>query len=211
MGLYQRHVVPRLVNRACGSRALVSWRRRACEGLSGEVVDIGFGTGHNVPYYPAEVTLVHAVEPAALAWRLARARVAASRVKVHHVGLDGGALPLGDASCDAALITFTLCTVPDPARVLGEVARVLRPGGRLHLLEHGLAPDARVARWQRRLDGIEQRLADGCHLTRDPRALLAAAGFVELSLEQAYAPGPKPWGYLTLVVATAPPPLVGPA
>ena len=141
MGVYRDHVVPRLVDVACGATGFDRWRARATEGLTGRVVEVGFGSGLNVPHYPPEVDVVLAVEPAAVARRLAEQRVAGCPVPVEHVGLDGQQLPLDDASCDAALFTFTLCTVPDPALALSEVHRVLRPGGTVHFLEHGLSPD----------------------------------------------------------------------
>jgi SAM-dependent methyltransferase len=204
MGLYREHVVPRLVNLACGTAGFNRWRARATEGLSGTVVEIGFGSGLNLPHYPPEVDLVLAVEPARLARRLARRRIEESVLPVEHVGLDGQKIPLADASCDAALCTFTLCTVPDPARALAEVRRVLRPGGTVHFLEHGLSPDPGVARWQHRLDPLQQRLADGCHLTRDATTLVTDAGFEFRITEQQYVQGPKPWSWLTLGVAATP-------
>ncbi len=204
MGLYREHVVPRLVDLACGTAGLDSWRARTTEGLSGTVVEIGFGSGLNVPHYPPAVDVVLAVEPARVARRLARRRIEASAVTVEHVGLDGQGIPLADESCDAALCTFTLCTVPDPARALTEVRRVLRPGGTVHFLEHGLSPDPGVARWQHRLDPLQRRLADGCHLTRDPTTLLVDAGFEVRRSEQQYVQGPKPWSWLTVGIAATP-------
>ena len=198
MGFYQRAVVPRVVNWACSLPLMSRWRVIACAGLSGDVVEIGFGTGLNVPHYPVTVTRVFAVEPSDASFALAAGRLGASRVPVERVGLDGHALALADESCDAALITFTLCTVEDPAQVLAEVRRVLRPGASLHFLEHGVAPVARVARWQRWLDPIEQVVADGCHLTRDAPALVRAAGFEIVELEQGFASGPKPWSYFSV-------------
>jgi ubiquinone/menaquinone biosynthesis C-methylase UbiE len=175
---------------------------KATENLTGTVVEIGFGGGHNVPFYPLAVTAVYAVEPSALAWRLARARVRSTSIPVTRVGLVGEAIPLDDDSCDHALVTFTLCTVRDPAAVLAEVVRVVRPGGTLHFLEHGLAPAAGVAAWQRRLDPLQQRLFDGCHLTRDIRALVAAAGLEVIWSESSFARGPQPWSYLSVGVAS---------
>ena len=128
----------------------------------------------------------------------------AATVRVEHVGLDGQDIPLEDASCDAALFTFTLCTVPDPTRTLFEVRRVLRPGGAIHFLEHGLSPDPGVAKWQRRLEPVQRRVADGCHLTRDASSLVREAGFVMRRNEQRYVRGPKPWCWLTLGAATKP-------
>ena len=198
MGLYQREVVPRVVNWACSLPLMHPWREKVCAGLSGDVVEIGFGTGLNVPHYPIAVTRVFAVEPSDVSFDLAASRINASRVSIERVGLDGHSLALADGSCDAALVTFTLCTVEDPARVLAEVRRVLRPGASLHFLEHGVAPSARVARWQRWLDPIEQVVADGCHLTRDTPALVRAAGFEIVELEQGFATGPKPWSYFSV-------------
>ena len=204
MGLYREHVVPRLVELTCGAKGIDRFRQAAMEGLEGRVLEIGFGSGLNVPHYPAAVTEVLAVEPAATARRIAEARIAAATVPVIHVGLDGQAIDLPDASCEAALCTFSLCTIPDPGRALGEVARILVPGGRIHVLEHGRSPDPGVARWQQRIDPIERRIADGCHLSRDPVALLEDSGFSIERLEQRYVSGPKPWSYFTMAVAATP-------
>src|SRR6185437_3412146 len=135
VGLYREHVVPRLVDLACGAKGFDRWRARAAQGLGGTVVEIGFGSGLNVPHYPPDVDVVLAVEPAGVARRLAARRVQASSVPFEHVGLDGQQIPLEDGSCDAALCTFTLCTVPDPDRALAEFHRILRPGGAVHFLE----------------------------------------------------------------------------
>jgi SAM-dependent methyltransferase len=205
MGLYREHVVPRLVDVACGSAGFDRWRAKAVQGLAGRVVEVGFGSGRNVPHYPPEVEVVLAIEPAAVGRRLAERRIRVARVPIEHVGLDGQEIPLGDASCDAALFTFTLCTVPDPAQALAEAHRVLRPGGTVHFLEHGLSPEPGVAAWQHRLDPLQRRLADGCHLTRDAPSLVEGAGFVMQRNEQRYARGPKPWCWLTVGVAAKPP------
>jgi SAM-dependent methyltransferase len=189
MGCYRQRVLPRIVNASCGLRRLEPLRRRVCAGLTGDVVEIGFGSGHNVPFYPAAVTRVAAVEPSDLSWRLAGERVRASRVPVRRAGLDGQRLPLDDGSCDAALSTWTLCTIPDAAAALSEVRRVLRPGGELHFLEHGLAPDENVRRWQRRIEPLQERLFGGCHLTRPIVDLLTAAGFTVTELDVFYEPG----------------------
>lgn len=204
MGLYREQVVPRLVDLTCGSAGFDRWRAQAVEGLAGRVVEIGFGSGLNVPHYPPDVDTVLAVEPAVVARRLAERRTAASPVRVEHVGLDGQHIPLDDASCDAALFTFTLCTVPDPEQALSELRRVVRPGGTVHFLEHGLSPEAGVAKWQHRIEPVQRRLADGCHLTRDPTELVGRAGFVMERNEQRYARGPKPWCWITLGVASKP-------
>ncbi|MGH3350187.1 MAG: class I SAM-dependent methyltransferase [Nocardioides sp.] len=200
MGLWETRVVPHIVDRSCGIPQLDPLREQACAGLRGQVVEIGFGSGSNIGRYPASVTEVVAVEPSDVAWRLSAARRAGSSVPVTRVGLDGARLPLADASVDTALVTFSLCTIPDVASALAELRRVLRPGGSIGFAEHGLSPDASVARWQHRLDGLQQRLFGGCHLTRDIPALLESAGFTVERLEQSYLPGPalsRPWGYLS--------------
>ena len=204
VGFYRDQVLPRLVDRTCGVAGMRRWRAAVTEGLGGRVVEIGFGSGLNVEHYPDEVEEVLAVEPAVVARRLAARRIGASRVRVEYVGLDGREIPLEDSSCDAALSTFTLCTVPDPDLVLRELRRVLRPGGRFHFLEHGLSPDPPVARWQRRLDPLQCRFADGCHLTRDMPVLVGEAGFSLERTEQRYTKGPKSWSWFTVGVATNP-------
>jgi SAM-dependent methyltransferase len=173
-------------------------------GLTGRVVEIGFGSGLNVDLYPAGVELVLAVEPAPVARRLAEQRIARSTIPIEHVGLDGHAIPLDDESCDSALSTFTLCTIPDVRLALGELGRVMRPGARLHFLEHGLSPDPGIAGWQRRLEPLQRRLADGCHLTRDPVALIRDAGFTLERVDQRYAEGPKPWTWFSAGTAMKP-------
>jgi len=195
-------VVPRLVDACAGGKPTRDARRLACRGLAGDVVEVGFGSGLNLPYLPGEVTRLRAVDPSELGTQLARRRLEASPVPVEFAGLDGQALPFPDGDADAVLMTFTLCTIPDPAAALGEIRRVLRPGGRLHFVEHGRAPDAGVRRWQRRLEPLQRRLVGGCHLTRDAPALLDGAGFSVDLLDQRYLPGePRPWAYVTTGVA----------
>ena len=202
MGFYERHVLPRLVDLTCGSAALLPIRSWACEGLTGHVIEIGFGSGTNVAAYPAAVTQVTAIEPSDTAWDLAADNVRRSRVPITRAGLDAGRLPFADNTFDTALSTFTLCTVPDLDMALAELRRVLTPDGSLHFLEHGLAPDENVRRWQRRLDPLEQRLAGGCHLTRDISSEITSAGLTLTANKQFYGARPKSFGALTVGVAS---------
>ena len=195
MGIYQDRVLPRITNRVMNRRDLLPIRDRVCAGLDGEVLEIGFGSGLNARHYPPAVTRVRAVDPATLGRRLAADRVAASAVRVEYIGLDGQALPLKPASVDHVVSTWTLCTIPDVERALGEVRRVLRPGGSLHFVEHGLSPDARVARWQDRLTPLQRRLAGGCHHNRPIDRLLDGSGLELAGLTTYYLEGPKPLGY----------------
>jgi ubiquinone/menaquinone biosynthesis C-methylase UbiE len=211
MGFYGSQVLPRLIDVACGPRSTGPRRERVCAGLHGRVVEIGFGSGLNVPYYPTscptDVTSVAAVEPSDVAWRLAADRVAASAVPIERVGLDGARLPLDDASCDTALSTWTMCTVPDIEHALAELRRVLKPGGTLHFVEHGLAPesDPKVQRLQHRLDPLQQRLFGGCHLTRRIAELITGAGFVITEVDVFYeSKSPKFLAADTLGVAVSP-------
>ena len=189
MGLYGEQVLPRIINAACGMKAMVPLRERVCEGLEGRVVEIGFGSGLNVPYYPSKVTSVDAVEPADIGWKLAAKRLAEATVPVRRAGLDGQSLPFPDDTYDAALSTWTLCTIPDLATALGEVRRILKPGGVLHFVEHGLAPDESVRRWQHRLEPVQKRLFGGCHLTRPIVDTLQAAGFRITEVDEFYEKG----------------------
>ena len=141
-----------MADRSLSSRPIMGLRRDVCGGLSGRVLEIGFGSGLNVAAYPASVTSVDAVEPSDLGWELSAQRRSGSSVPVERVGLDGQRLEAANATYDAVLSTFTLCTIADVETALAEVRRVLRPGGTLHVLEHGLAPDEGAA-WQRRLNG----------------------------------------------------------
>ncbi|HKE77051.1 MAG TPA: class I SAM-dependent methyltransferase [Acidimicrobiales bacterium] len=197
MGFYSDRVAPRLIDACLGGKAFLPLRERTAAGLSGDVLELGFGSGRNVDAYPDEVRRVLAVDPQPQARRMAAPRVARSRAPISYVELDEGeTLRLDDASVDHALSTFTLCSVADPSVTLGEVRRVLRPGGRLHFLEHGRSPEQRVAKWQDRLTPLQRRFVGGCHLNRPIDRLLADAGFEVTQMRHYYLQAPRPSGYM---------------
>jgi ubiquinone/menaquinone biosynthesis C-methylase UbiE len=206
MGLYQRHLLPRLIQCACGSRVVDRQRRKVVPLAQGEVLEIGFGSGLNLPHYrPGQVDTLWALEPSAEMRALAAPRVAASGLKPRWLDLPGEALPLPDASVDCVVMTYTLCTIPDAGAALAQLKRVLRPGGRLLFCEHGAAPDAAVRRWQDRLDGPWGRIAGGCHLNREVAPLIASAGFRFDELQSGYLPKtPRFAGYNTWGCARVP-------
>lgn len=199
MSLYQRYLLPRLVQCACGSPVVERQRAKVVPQARGEVLEIGFGSGLNLPHYRrGQVSRLWALEPAPEMRALAAGRVAASGLDLHWLDLPGEAVPLPDASVDCVVMTYTLCTIPDAAAALAQVRRVLRPDGRLLFCEHGAAPDAAVRRWQDRLDGLWGRFAGGCHLNRQIDALIGSAGFGFDELQSRYLPKtPRFAGYNT--------------
>jgi ubiquinone/menaquinone biosynthesis C-methylase UbiE len=201
MGFWNDRLLPRLIDRALDNDDVNPLREQAARELAGVVLEVGFGSGLNLPYYGPEVQRLLAVDPALLGRELARARLEARSIPVEFVGLDGQQLPLEDASVDAALSTFTLCTIPDLRRALGELRRVIRPGGRLHFVEHGRSPEPRVARWQDRLTPFWKRIGGGCHLNRAIDRELGEAGFEILKLEHPPMRAPRVAAYLYAGVA----------
>lgn len=202
MGFYTEQVVPRVTDMSLRGKEFSRLRARVAAPLDGEVLEIGFGSGLNVPHYPGAIRRVRAVDPATVGRKLAAERVAASPVPVDYVGLDGEDLPLGDDSVDHVLTTFTLCTIPDVERALTEVTRVLRPGGTFHFLEHGRSPEPRVARWQDRLTPLQRRLGGGCHLNRPIDELVGHMGLRVGEIDNYHLKGPRALGYMYEGTAT---------
>lgn len=203
--VWDDQVVPRLTDLSLRGHEVGEAREIVCQGLHGRVLEIGFGSGLNVRWYPPAVTSVTAVEPSDVGWQLSEKRRARTQIPIERAGLDGQHLDQADASHDCALVTFSLCTIPDPGLALREIRRVVRPGGRLHALEHGSAPDESVRRWQRRLEPLQRAVAGGCHLTRDTPALVEANGWQLDRVESDYMPGPqigRPWTYGYFIVAS---------
>lgn len=197
MGFYNDIILPWCIDVSCGMKALNPQRKRVAAGLHGSVLEVGFGSGLNLRFMPPSVERVLAVEPSERARNIAKKRVAQAHCQVQYVGLDAQRVRLDDASADCALSTFTLCTIPDVESALNEIKRILKPGGRLFVLEHGLAPDAGVARWQARLNGVQRTVAGGCNLNRDIRAVLQRAGFsVDGISAEYFAEMPRTHGYL---------------
>lgn len=206
MGLWSDHLFPRLVARGMRGEAFARLRRETLAPVAGTVLELGFGAGLNLPHYTAGeggVRELLALEPAAVNRRLAATRVAASPFPVRWVGLRGEEIPLDAGAVDVVVSTWTMCTIGDLGAALGEVRRVLKPGGRLVFLEHGLSPDPEVARKQHRWNGVQRRLAAGCNLDRDFRALLECARFSIGALDHPTGlKGPRAVTYLYRGVAT---------
>ena len=207
MGIWSDEVVPRAADLLLDTAEIRHLRKETVGALRGDVLEIGFGSGLNLAFYRPEVRRVLAVEPSTVAARLAARRIASARVPVEIVGSDAQVLGVESSSVDAAVSTFTLCTIPDPSAALQELLRVLRPGGTLRFLEHGLARSASVARWQRRLNPLQRHVAAGCQLDRPIDRLVEEAGFSLGDLRNLWLPGPRvlrPFGYLYLGSATKP-------
>jgi ubiquinone/menaquinone biosynthesis C-methylase UbiE len=195
MSFYAEQVLPRFQDKAMARKSTRPVRARVCEGLQGAVVEIGFGTALNAPYYPSAVTKIVAIEPSQLCMKIAEPRIAKSSVAVEYGGLTGEHLDLPSDEFDAALSTWTLCTIPNLEAALAEIRRVLKPGGSFHFVEHGHAPDEKVARAQARLEPLNKRLAGGCHLTRHISEDIQRAGFDIEKLDTYYFKGePKIFG-----------------
>lgn len=196
MGFYREHILPRIHDRTLNRADVGQIRDRVCAPLRGEVVEIGFGSGLNVAHYPAAVTRVRAIEPSTLARRLAEPRVAAAPVPIEFDGPDGQRLPLPDGSVDCALITLSLCSIPDQDAAARELYRVLVPGGFVAYVEHGASPDPDVARRQRRMNGLNRRVS-GCRLDTAPPTVFRSAGFDLTGERTYYVTGAPRWaGYL---------------
>lgn len=195
MNFYSRQIVPRLIDILLSQRQFDLRRATTEAGLSGTILEIGFGSGLSVRHYPTAVTRVFAVDPSTVGKKLAAGRVALSDAVIEYVGLDGQNLPLPDASVDHALSAWTLCSIPDAERALREIRRVLRPGGTLHFVEHGRSPDPTTARWQDRLTPVQSRLAGGCHLNRKIDEMIASSGLDLIDLRHPVLSGPKVFTY----------------
>ena len=196
MSFYEERVLPRLIDLACGVKPARKQREKIVPRASGDVLEIGFGSGRNLPYYDRKtVRHVWGLEPSAGMRRLAQREVDQSSLDVEMIELPGEEIPLEDHSVDTVLVTYTLCSIADPAPALLGMRRVLKPDGRLLYCEHGKAPDAGVHRWQERLNSGWRRIAGGCNMNRDIPALIEAAGFAIEDDNRMYIPGIRALSY----------------
>ncbi|MBY0278860.1 class I SAM-dependent methyltransferase [Candidatus Binatia bacterium] len=196
MGLYDRLVLPKLLDFAMRQKPISMQRQKVVPEASGRVLEIGIGSGLNLAFYDrGRVTKLWGLEPSEELRRIARERARAAGIEVEFLGLPGEQITLDDASVDTVVTTYTLCTIPGVARALGEMRRVLVPGGAMLFSEHGRAPDADVVRWQDRLDRVWGYVAGGCHLNRPIAELIRDAGFRMSALDSMYVPGPRPFTY----------------
>lgn len=203
MSFYDRHILPHVINLACGMKPIRYQRKKVVPQARGRVLEIGIGSGLNLPFYdPAKVEMLWGLEPADEIRRMAEKAAIASPFPVEFIGLPGETIPLDAGSVDTVVTTYTLCTIPDAVAALREMRRVLKPGGQLLFSEHGRAPDAAVRRWQDRLTPLWKRIGGGCHLNRDIPELLRQGGFALPWLETMYIPGPRPMSFTYWGAAT---------
>ncbi len=202
MNLYDRYLMPRLIDACCGMKAIQDQRAKLIPRAHGKVLEIGIGTGRNLPFYNGrQIESLQGLDPAAQMNAQARRRARQARLEVDLLTLSAETIPADDASYDTVVCTFTLCTIPDPVRALREMRRVLKPDGQLLFCEHGRAPEGSVQRWQDRLTPLWKPIAGGCHLNRDVREMLRAGGFKTVEIAASYLKGPKPMVYVTRGVA----------
>lgn len=200
MGLYSRYILPRVIHFTCGLKPNMRQREKVVPRARGRVLEIGIGSGLNLPYYDsAKVSKVWGLDPSPEMTQMARRIAGSLPFEVEFIGVPGDEIPLEDNSVDTVVVTYTLCTIPDTTPALRQMSRVLRPGGELIFCEHGAAPDASVRRWQDRLNPIWKRLGGGCNLNRPIPTLIEAGGFQIKSLDTMYIPGWRPasfnyWG-----------------
>ena len=202
VSLYSRHVLPRLINFAMSQEEITRLRAAHVPAAYGVVLEVGIGSGLNLPFYAAGVTKVVGVDPSRELLTMALQRAAAAPFSVELLQREATGLPLPDNSVDNAVMTWSLCSISDPAATLGEIRRLLKPDGSLIFVEHGLSPDAAVRKWQNHLTPVWRHVAGGCHLNRNVEHLILAAGFVMTELETGYIRGPRPATYMYRGLAT---------
>lgn len=202
MNVYDKWILPRLTDFAMRNKEATRYRSQLVPRAGGAVLEIGVGSGLNLPFYGPGVERLVALDPSEELLRMARKKAGAASVPIEFLAHTGEEIPLDDGTFDTVVTTWTLCTIPDAGKALSEMKRVLKPGGTLLFVEHGLAPDARVRAWQERLNPLWRRLAGGCNLNRKMDDLIHASGFRIVALDREYAKGPRPMSYIYLGSAT---------
>lgn len=196
MGLYSKHILPLCLDKACGIGPITKQREKVVPFAEGVVLEIGIGSGQNLPHYnPGKVSKIIGVDPDEHIWKRSSARRAACPIDIERIGLSGEDIPLEKNTADSVVVTYSLCTIPDPVKALHEMKRILKPGGKIIFTEHGKAPDAKVHKWQNRIDPLWKKIAGGCHSGRNIPELFRQADLKFESLEQMYIPGPKVLSY----------------
>lgn len=196
MGFYAKHILPFCLDKSCSIGPIEKQRAKIVPFAKGRVLEIGIGSGLNLPHYdPAKVSAVIGVDPDEHIWARSKTRRDAADFEIERIGLSGEDIPMESDSADTVVVTYSLCTIPDPVKALREMRRILKPGGEILFSEHGRAPDTGVAKWQTRIDPIWSKLAGGCHSGRDIPDLFKQAGLETSELNQQYIPGPKVLSY----------------
>ena len=196
MGFYNKHILPRCLDKACGIGPITKQREKIVPLAEGVVLEIGIGSGQNLPHYnPSKVSKIIGVDPDDHIWKRSAERRAVCPITIERIGLSGENIPLEKNIADSVVITYSLCTIPDPIKALHEMKRILKPGGKILFSEHGKAPDDKVHRWQNRIDPVWKKLAGGCHSGRDIPDLFKQADLKFDDLQEMYIPGPKVLGY----------------
>ena len=196
MGFYNRYIMPRMINCACGMKPIRKQREKVVPLAAGDVLEIGIGSGHNLPFYdPAKVSKIIGVDPDDHIWKRSQKRREACSIPIERMGLSGEDIPMETNSADCVVCTYTLCTIPDPVKALHEMRRILKPGGQILFSEHGKAPEADIHAKQVKMDRWWGKISGGCHTGRDIPALFREAGLKLTSLDEMYVPGPKTLGY----------------
>ena len=196
MGFYARHILPCCLDKACSVGPIDKQRAKIVPLAKGRVVEIGIGSGLNLPHYdPTQVSTVIGVDPDAHIWARGKNRRDAAGFPIERIGLSGEDIPLETGTADTVVVTYSLCTIPDPVKALREMRRILKLGGNILFCEHGRAPDANITKWQARIDPLWSKISGGCHSGRDIPNLITQAGLETVELHQQYIPGPKVLSY----------------
>ena len=196
MGFYAKHILPCCLDKACSIGPIDKQRAKVVPLAKGRVLEIGIGSGLNLPHYnPMQVDIVIGVDPDEHIWTRSRERRDAVSFPVERIGLSGENIPMDTNSVDTVVVTYSLCTIPDPVKALIEMRRILKPGGDILFCEHGRAPETNIVKWQNRIDPIWSKLAGGCQSGRNIPSLIAQAGLKTTDIQQSYIPGPKVLSY----------------